>query len=709
MDETDLDLRKIFGVLHRQMRLIIITFLIVVGIVTVVAFALTPSYTSSALVLVDPRSKNLLDPQAELTSAGADSARIDSEVELARSDSVLIRVTEEEDLVSDDEFGVSLGTTARLFALLRLAQPALPTGIDALNETLSNLRGAISVQRRGLTYLISISARSESPEKAANLANAVANAYINEQLASKVNSILASRNILQARIAQARQAIVASEETYDTFIDENIANIAQNPGNAGLASMQARIGQLEQARTRTAALATDVETSLASEDWNTLVASLQSDALETLNQQREDLTRSIAGETDNPAQIDLRNELAQIEDRLRQQATAEISNLRGTVQASQGEEEALRQTIRQEILSSELSTDVLARLYELQQNAELARSQYQTLLSRSQDLEAQVDLQLADSRIASPALPPQSPAFPNKSLILALAGILAAALGVALAFLYENLIGGFASEEQMESVLRVPVASVIPREKQKSEKDSLSDLVVHSPLSVFAESVRRARASIEQALRITRQVKEEGRGNVIMVTSTEPNEGKTTFALSLARTCALAGQSVLLIDCDLRKPSVHRQLNLAPSHGLLEFLTSSDTDITIQSVLSRDEQSGVTAILGARRSDLPTDQLLSGAAFLRLINSARRSFDTVILDTPPIGPVVDGLYISAEADVIAFITRWSHTSQQEALRSITSLAAAKRPEAQIVTILNQQAQVGRSYQRRYSGYYSYSS
>ena len=709
MDETEFDLRSIFGLLRRQFRLIIITVAAVVAIAATIAFSLTPVYTSSALILVDPSNKNLLDPESQMTSASADSARIDSEVELVRSDNVLLDVINKENLISDEEFGVSIGTWARILAFFRLAEPTLPTGEEALNQALSQLRAAVGVDRRGLTYLISAQVSSEDPAKAARLANAVTEAYIADQLASKVNSALASRDILQARINQARAAIVSSESSYDTFISDNITTIAENARRTDLASMQGRIVQLEQARDRSSDLASAVETALGAGDLDAIVASLQSDALAELEAQRDELKRGMEGTaTGSAAAIDLQNELAAVESRMRDAAAAEVDALRTSVQQNQDQAAALRQTLRSEVLNSPLSADVLTRLYELQQGAELARSQYQTLLSRAQDLEAQADLQLADSRIVSPALAPRTPSFPNKTLILVVAGIAALGLGVALAFLYEYLLGGFVTEDQVEAVLHTPVATTVPRQRAKTERESLANMMVTAPLSIFAEAVRRARAAIEQSLRAAPGGQNDDPSRVIMVTSTAPNEGKTTLALALARSYALSGRRTLLVDCDLRKPSVHRHLDIEPSKGLLDFLGSEpDQSVTLGSILSQDSLTPVTIVVGARRSDLPTDQLLAGPAFGRLIAAARKSFDVVVLDTPPVGPVVDGLYIAPFADVIMFVTRWASTPQGDARKSVASLMAAREGDAPIITVLNQQDESRATYQRKYGSYYSY--
>nr|WP_295884923.1 Wzz/FepE/Etk N-terminal domain-containing protein [uncultured Devosia sp.] len=706
MEETTIDLRSIADLLRRQFRLIAISVISVVLLAGLVTFSLTPIYSASTLILVDPTRKNLLDPEAQMMGTSSDSARIDSEVEILRSDNVLLKVIEAEDLTADASVGVSLSLRERVLTFLRLADPAPPTATEALNQALNNLRNAVSVQRRGLTYLIAVSARSQDPERAARLANAISQAYIEDQVQSKVSSTLASRDILQARIVQAREAITMSEGSFDSFIDTNIERIATDSGRSDLTRIQQQIRQLNQARNDNARIADQVQNSLANDDWETVVASLQSQALSELERQRADLANQLSGTAEGSAvAVDLQQELASIESRLRDTATSEVSALRQSVTDSQTQEDALRQDLRRDILNGSLPPDVLTDIFELQQNAELARNQYQTLLSRVQDLEAQADLQVADSRIVSPALPPERPAFPNRLLIMAVAGVAAVGLGVALAFLYENVIGGFTSEAQLASVLRTRVAGAVPRQKAKSEKESLANLMVNSPLSVFAESIRRLRATLEQSIRSSGKQSEPGTGHLIMVSSTAPNEGKTTLALALARSYALSGNSTLLIDCDLRKPSLHRHLGIEPSQGLLEFLTSDDSE-NFNSIISHDTMSSATIIVGARRSDVPTDQLLTGRSFARLIHAARRTFDVVIVDTPPVGPVVDSLYVAPSADAIVFVTRWASTSQQDAKQAVTSLMENKAPNAEIVAVINQQDQTRAAYMRKYGNYYT---
>lgn len=715
MDESEIDLRGLVGVLRRQFRLIMVTLVAVVGIAGIGAFALTPIFSASALILVDPSGKNILDPQSEFSSAGADSARIDSEVEILRSDSILLRVISSEQLVADAEFGPTLGWRARLLSILRLSDQERATGADALNETLANLRKAVQVQRRGGTYLISVQVRSTKPETSARLANATAEAYIAEQLNSKIGSVLASRDILNARIVQARSAIVQSESSFDSFIEGNIERITKESGASNLASIQTQIEALAAARQSDADLAAAARASLEQEDLQSLVSTLQSDALSALQAQRDKLSAAISSaDADSPAAVDLRSQLERINKNLLSEAAAQVDDIQASVAQSEQREEALRQDLRSQVLNTSLSADVLTEIYSLQQSSEIARNQYQTLLSRVQDLDAQANLQVADSRIVSPALPPQSAAFPNRSLIILLAGLSGLALGVALAFLYENLIGGFTNEDQVESVLKTRFASAVPRQTSKSVNKSYADLLVEEPLSIYSESIRRIRLALDKpglrALGVRNGTSHSKRSKcqVIMVSSAAPNDGKSTVALALARSYSLTGQSTLLVDCDLRKPSLHRHLNLNPSKGLQEFLSSSpDDNQVIKEIMAADPLlPDLNVILGDRHNELPTDQLLAGVTFGRLIEAARKTFDVVVIDTPPVGPVVDGLYIAPFADIIVFVARWAATSQTDAKRAIESLRGSKSPETEIVAVLNQQNESRSSYKQKYGGYYS---
>jgi len=702
MEDPVIDLRSILGLLKRQFRLIVVATVLGVILAGVAAYSLTPIYTATALVLVDPSRKNLLDPN-QLGGSMTDNARLDSEVELVKSDNVLMRVVQDLNLI-EQVAAATPGLRTQLMMMLRLAEPVVQTPDDLVNQALGGVRNAVSVQRRGLTYLIAVQARSPVPATAASLANAVVKAYIADQLQSKVDSLLTSRDVLDARTAQARAAIVESEGSFDRFVSENIADIVQDTGRTDLAAAQKQIDALIAQRDSNLTLADAVERNIASGDFDAVLASLQSDALREIENQRTALNAQLAGGAETAQVASIQAELAALDTRLRTAATGEVAALRNSVADSQSEETTLRQKLRTEVLDSPLSANTLTQLYELQQGATIARSQYENLLARARDIETQADLQVADSRVVSPALTPQSPSFPNRPLIIMIAGLLSLGVGIGLALLYENLIGGFVSQEQMEAVLRRPVAASVPLQRTK-DGASPSNLMTTAPLSIFSESIRRIRAAIEQSARQSPPA-EDGSGIVVMVTSSSPGDGKTTLALSIARSFAISGRATLLIDCDLRKPSIHRQLGMEPSEGLLEYLGAEEDQRNLAHIIGPDKLTNTMIIVGSRRSHLPTDQLLVGGQFKSLISAARRSFDVVVLDTPPIEPVVDGLYVASFADVIVLVTRWANTPQTMVRKALAQFQAAKRPETDVLLVLNQQHENLNAQKRKYGEYYT---
>ncbi|MBN9316195.1 MAG: hypothetical protein J0I99_10680 [Devosia sp.] len=714
MDAEDdtLDLRGILDVLRRRIWIILLVTVVAIGISGVALLALKPVYTATALVLVDPSKKNLLDPD-QIGGTSSEALRVDSEVELVKSETTLLAVARQLDLPNDPEFGLGLGMHDMLLAFFRIAEPAMPTGDEALSRIIGGLRDAVSVQRRGLTFLIAVNARSGRPDFAATIANAVARTYIAQQLQAKIDSTLASAAIIKDRMADASQTVAQSERAFDQFVDQNIDRISEATGRIDLAQMRNEITSLNAFRTQSSSVAELAERSLARQDWDAVAVSLKDEAVSNLQRQRIALLDTIAGVTaGSQAEIDLRSSLAGLENQLDAAATKALSGLKVDVARSQGRVSELRNQLRQSILTSDLPTEMLTSIYELQQSAEIARAQYQTLLTRQKDLDTQAYLQVADSRIVSEATAPASPSFPNPRIILLLAAFAGLGIGIGLAFLIENFVGGFTSEAQAESILRTPVASAIPRQRLPRRSDgegSVADSLILAPLSVFSESIRRVRIGIDQAIGKRRRMEgdaQDGRGAVIVVSSAAPNEGKTTVALALTRAYALAGMSTLLIDCDLRKPGVHKHLGIEASEGLLEYLAGEAGASELRSFLTVDSGSGAQIVVGSRRSDIATDQLIAGKTFAGLIAAARKTFDIVVLDTPPVGPVVDALYLAGMADAIAVVVKFSSTPQQEVKAAMAALDKAKRDGVPVLTVLNQQTSNPAAYRGKYAGYYA---
>lgn len=710
-DFGSLDLKALVGLLRRRLWLIVATVGLCLGLTVGALYALKPVYTATALILVDPSKKNLLDPEQQMLGSSSESARVDSEAELVKSEVTLRSVVERLELISDEEFGVNLSLLQRLLAFFRIAEPSLPTGEEALNQVQARLRQAISVQRRGLTFLISVQASSQRPAMAAKLANSVAETYIAGQLEIKRLAIDSFSVVLAKGLEDARTRFNRADTDFDKFLDENIEDITAATGSSGLQALYDQLKAVRSAAEASGARLASAQTSLQTKDYAALTQSLQTEALNRLETQRQALLARLAGSVAESAEsLELRAQLEQLNIGLDQAAGDALVGIREELTASQAQLSDARAQLQNAIVGTALPNELQSRLFEMLEGAQIARTQYQALLSRQLDVALEAELQVADSRLASPATPPSDPSFPNPRMILLLAGLAGLGLGVGLAVLVENFVGGFTTEDQLQSVLRIPIVASAPRQQPPKAGVSggdptLADAIVSSPLSMFSEAVRRVRMSIDQRLR-SRDVGDRRLGAVVMVTSATAGEGKTTMSLSLARAYALSGMSTLLIDCDLRKPSIHRLMGIETSAGLLEYLSAVDDGPELKTIMTIDPGSQAQVVLGSRRSDIPTDQLVGGKTFARLLEASRSNFDVVVLDTPPVGPVVDGLYVAGLSDIVVLLVRWSSTPQQEVKAALNSVLEATPEGVPVLAVLNQQDAVGSGYRGRYAGYYS---
>jgi capsular exopolysaccharide synthesis family protein len=224
--------------------------------------------------------------------------------------------------------------------------------------------------------------------------------------------------------------------------------------------------------------------------------------------------------------------------------------------------------------------------------------------------------------------------------------------------------------------------------------------VVEKPLSRFAEAFRNLRASVATC-RTGTMVK------VVAITSALPGEGKTTTAMCLGRSAAVAGARVLLIDCDLRQRSINRMLSIEPVNGLIEVLSGA---VAVAEALVQDSETGLVVLPVAKSAFTPKD-LFGAPTMGRLVSELRRDFDLIILDTAPVLAVADTRVVCPYADAVVVLTRWRRTPRKAVMAALKSLDSPNTFVAGAVLTqvnLREQARVGEgagAYERAYKKYY----
>jgi capsular exopolysaccharide synthesis family protein len=377
----------------------------------------------------------------------------------------------------------------------------------------------------------------------------------------------------------------------------------------------------------------------------------------------------------HPTLKSARAELQDLQTKIKVEVDRVIEGLRNEVAIAGARASSLAASLeqhKQEIAKLNQS-EVGLRALELDANA--SRTLLENLLGRTKQTASQESFQQADANIVSYAVEPRNPSFPRESLLLSLAVLLGVTLGVLLAFVREHLLDfGLRSGEEVSRILGVKSLGLLPRvSKISSGGKPPHDYILNRPDSAFGEGIR----TLYTNLLLTDVAK---RPKVIMVASAFPNEGKTTVAISLARLMATANYNVVVVDCDLRNPMVHKKLGIEPGPGLGECLTSG---VPIGEVIQEDKASGAH-ILQAGTFIRNSPEQLASDVMENLLRQLSRQYDLVLLDSAPIFAAADSLFLARLADKTVFLVRWAETRRAAASFALKQTLAAQADVAGVL-------------------------
>jgi polysaccharide biosynthesis transport protein len=710
LDYISLDeLFKVFtGFLQRQYRVVVLVFLAIIALTFTYLLTTPPSFTALAKLMIDTRKLQLFQQQSVLGEAPADPGLIDSQIEVLQSENVALAVIKQLHLTEDPQFlwprpglfsaikGSALGLVVSLFQ--SSGGPVQSSGGEASNPEFALTRAAIErlqsqliVSRVGLTYIISIGFRAQDPQRAAKIANAVADAYIVDQLEAKYQATLRAGTWMQDRIKELRAQATYAERAVEDFKTKN--NIIAAGGRL---MHEQQLSELNSSLVQARALTAETKAKLDRIDEilrsgvevpdatvtdrlkdATVTDTLKNEVINKLRSQYLDFARQEAEFSakygaKHIAVINLRTRMREIRKVIIDEVSRIAQTYRSDYEIAKAREESLTKSLAEIVSVSQTTNQAQIMLRDLESSAQTYRQLHDNFLQRYMESVQQQSFPISEARVITSATPPMGPSNPRTLFVLMVGAAGGVIAGFGLGLLRDIKDQVFRTSDQVKSILQTDCIALLP--KVKGPVTSRSDqprrdygglehriikrdqspfwTVIDSPCSRFAESIR--------AIKIAADLNTSVNGsNVLAFTASLPNEGKSTVAVALAQSIANAGGRVVLLDADLRNPGLSRKLIPEAKVGLLEVLAKQ---ATIEDALCLDPDTHLTflpAVVNGRMAD--SSNLLASENTKMLFERLRRSYEYIIVDLPPLAPLVDVRAVTHLVDSFVLVIEWGRT------------------------------------------------
>ncbi|WAJ27053.1 polysaccharide biosynthesis tyrosine autokinase [Antarcticirhabdus aurantiaca] len=680
-------LNHILAALRRQAWIIgLWTLASIVLSVAYVSMAV-PLYTASTDIMIDKGTSNVIGTLTVPTDVFQDDSDMMTQVEVLRSEQLARSVAESIGLVDDPTFMASnpsmLGRI--IGGVTSVAQSVLPVSrsqaADGPNReakliaAAAILRGNLEVERVEKTYVLRLSYTAADRHMANRIAQAYGEAYLNDQLEAKYSATRRASEWLEERLAQLRQQSYDADLAVQNYRNENSLLSSNNQliseqqlgelntqlvaTRASTAEAKARLDQIRDIikNGRTDAVVDDAL-------GNATIVNLRQRYLDA-SRRLSEVERSFGPE--HVQAVRLRAEMAEYQSQIFDELGRIAESYESSYNVALRREESLTESLRSVAGENVEANTSSVQLRELEREADAFRNLYNVFLQRYHETLQQQSFPITEARVITPAKPPSRPSYPRVPIILALATVLGAASGVGAAALREHRDRFFRTGSQVRSELGVEflgsvgnLAQSDPQVDGATSADiwragSLNNRAATAPLSPFTETLRNARFAANTYL-ADRQAK------VIGMVSCLPREGKTTLSANFASLLASQDSRVLLIDGDLRNPNLSRSLNSKPTVGLVEaaYGTSPIEDCLVWS------PNGKLAVLPVSLTQrvYHSSEILTSSGMANLIERLRGSFDYIVIDLPPLGPVIDARAMANRIDGFIMVVEWGRTSRK---------------------------------------------
>lgn len=699
----------LIAVLRRHGKLILSCVFGITLLAVVVAFSLPRSYVATSMIILDTRQPEIVQQPAVMsnlvTGGLADPAVVRSEVELIQSPAYARKIIERLHLLDNPEFlrqvkpgpleaalsSVANGVREKLSAWFGL--PHTTQLGSEMGRAIAAFEQHLSVINDEHSYAINLRYDSRNPEFATTVVNSLADLYISDQLATKRevaeraaawlrDQIKALRDKLN--VSERKVAEFALQHQLETVLEGNVPEQRLHDLNR---QYMAVVGELAQ---KQATLA-EVKAMLNGPGGADAASQvLSSPLIQKLREQEADAAGRAATlrEAFNPSFPVGQARVREIRKLIADEVKRITSALEGEVTAVQAQQAALAASLNQEekaLVSTGLAN---VQLQQLKRDAATDRQLYDSYMVRYEQVQADEQSLQAGARISLAEVPP-FPAFPNRSLLIGLGLFGSLFIGIALAFVREQFDQSIKAAEDAEQATGIASIGLLP--KLRNGRTALA-AVLEARMSPYSEGVANALVALRAGVNGEKR-------KVICITSSVQGEGKSVIAASLARVAAKAGLRTLLVDCDLRRPSVATLLG-TPKQPTITHMFKQDIRGEIAKSAGVDPQCGLFYLAGELSGE-PPQALLSSRWMEEFIAQARHEFDLVVVDTPPLLTAADAVAASRLADTTLLVVRWDHTSRQVVADAAHTLQVqSPTPAAVLLSMVDR-----RRYARHRGGHY----
>ncbi|MEX0839261.1 MAG: polysaccharide biosynthesis tyrosine autokinase [Parvibaculum sp.] len=656
-----------------------IVALVFAGFMALVLFWLvtaTSTYTVETRVMLSPRAGEISTFDTELQGPLPDSETLQSEIQVMTSRRLIARLIQDLSLGASPEFNPALrqpGFFDRIAITFGLRDPERITDIEEITD---QVLGRLEVFQKSGSRVIAIVFTSANPRMAATVPNRLAELYIAQQVEENTSVNSEATRWLAQQIDELRIKVQESEAEVETFRTASglfLTNGSTVPQQQ-LTELNSQLSSAEADRAGAQARLSNARNLIASGNAvNTAAEVLQSPLIQNLRQQEVALRAQIAQMSEtllptHPRMMESLANLADLEMQIEKEVYKVIEALENEARVANARVAALRDNLnRAQRRTAQLNQDDV-KLRALQREAETNRTLLESFLRRYEEAKAraEADTQAANARIVSRAQQPAGPTSPRTGSTLMLGAAAGLILAFLVVFLIEVFARGFRIGEQIERVTGMPFLGLIPELDRRSGSRTPVTDILRDPNGLYAESIRALQGNVLMA-RIGNR-----RARTILVTSSVTGEGKTSTAASLARVFALGGHRTIVIDADMRAPSLHIALGAAPLPGLSELLTGR---AAFQHVIRQEPGSPAHLLQAGATLANPTAALAS-PQMQWVLAALQQTYDYVIVDSPAAMAAADVQVLTKLADVTVLVVRWSSTSRHVVARVLKMLSAA---------------------------------